>query len=467
MASSNIAAPTIWWRAEPRVTVRSGVASGLSQTSVGFGSSRTDAKSSPGSDVAFGALVTFTVILLLSPQSWVPLLGTLRIAFLAAAVAIGAHLLDRLIRARDVPATPREVVVALVLVAWAVITLPLSYWPAGSVELLADKYLKAIAFFWLIGTVVTSSERLRILAWTLVLCSIPLAATGIRNYIVGEVLSTGVNGFTRIYGYAGTGGSGLTGNPNDLALMLNLIIPIAGALIWMSRRPMARALAVFALVLAVGAVVVTFSRAGFLTLVTTVLMFALILGRRRAPGAAAGLLVIALAALPLLPAGYLDRISTITNIEADETGSARGRWRDTKVALGVVASNPIVGVGIGQDILAMNEERGATWRRIHNAYLQYAVDLGVLGLGLFAWLHLMCLRTARAVEKRALADPARRHLAHLAAGVQVALVAFGVSALFHPIAYQFYFFSVAGLAVALKNTWRAELSTGVGPVRPA
>jgi O-antigen ligase len=105
----------------------------------------------------------------------------------------------------------------------------------------------------------------------------------------------------------------------------------------------------------------------------------------------------------------------------------------------------------------MNDERGrSTWRRIHNAYLQYGVDLGLPGLLLFAWLHVMCFRSARAVERRAAGDPALRQLGYLAAGVQVALVAFGVSALFHPIAYQFYFFSVAGLAVALKTTWRAE-----------
>jgi hypothetical protein len=30
--------------------------------------------------------------------------------------------------------------------------------------------------------------------------------------------------------------------------------------------------------------------------------------------------------------------------------------------------------------------------------------------------------------------------------------------MFHPIAYQFYFFSIAGLAVALKNTYRAEMT---------
>ena len=95
--------------------------------------------------------------------------------------------------------------------------------------MLTDHYLKAVAFFWLLGTLTTthrgcarspgrwSSVRFR---WR---------STGVSNYLSGDVLSTGVRGFTRIAGYMG--GSGLTGNPNDLALMLNLIIPIAGALV--------------------------------------------------------------------------------------------------------------------------------------------------------------------------------------------------------------------------------------------
>jgi hypothetical protein len=41
--------------------------------------------------------------------------------------------------------------------------------------------------------------------------------------------------------------------------------------------------------------------------------------------------------------------------------------------------------------------------------------------------------------------------------VQIALAAFAVAAFFHPIAYQFYFFCVAGLAVALRNACVAEL----------
>ncbi len=406
-----------------------------------------------GSSAAFWALVAFTVILLLSPQAWVPALKVVRIAFLAAGMAMAAHVVERTIRRQPITPLSPEIGIVLALVAWAVLTLPLSIWPGGSVRVLTDNYLKAVAFFWLLGTIVTSTERLRRMAWTLVLCAIPLALTGVVNYLSGDVLSTGVRGFYRIEGYVG--GSGLTGNPNDLALMLNLIVPIAAVLVFISRG-IARMVALGALLLAIAAIVLTFSRAGFMTLAASFLMFLAVLTRRKAAGAAFGLLLLAICVPPLLPQGYMDRISTITNIEADKTGSAQGRWRDIQAAVEVVGKNPVIGVGIGQDILAMNAERGDDWTQVHNAYLQYAVDLGIPGLVLFAWLHLLCYRTARAVEKRAARDPARRQLTLLAAGVQTSLVAFCVAAMFHPIAYQFYFFSIGGLAVALRNIWHAE-----------
>lgn len=418
----------------------------------------------PVNVLAFRALVAFTAILLLSPQAWFPVLGQLRIAFLAAAVAIGAHLLDRIVRRDSAPPFNAEIGVAVLLVAWAVMTLPVSYWAGGSVEVLTSQYIKAVLFFWLVGTLATTERRLRTIAWTLTLCAIPLAATGVANYVSGEVLSTGVPGLTRIYGYMG--GSGLAANPNDLALMLNLIVPIAAAMMIGTRRWWLRAVAALALVLSVAGVIVTFSRAGFLTLAATGVMLLAVLLRRHSAGGAAVLIAIALAAPILVPDGYMDRLSTITDIKTDETGSAQGRWQDIFVAADIVATNPIVGAGIGNDMLALNEHRGVdTYRSVHNAYLQYAVDLGLPGLLLFAWLHIMCFRNARRIEQLARREPAFRSLGPLAAGVQVSLAAFFVAAMFHPIAYQFYFFTIAGLAVALKNTARA-VQAGDTP-RPA
>jgi O-antigen ligase len=410
--------------------------------------------------VAFRALVAFTVILLLSPQAWFPVLGQLRIAFVAATITIGAHLLDRLVRRDASPPFSPEIGIALILVAWAVITVPVSYWVGGSVDVLTNQYLKAVAFFWLVGTLTTTERRLRTIAWTLVLCAIPLAATGLNNYLSGDMVSSGVPGLQRIYGYMG--GSGIAANPNDLALMLNLIIPIAAAMMIATKNPAARAVAAFAMLISVAGVIVTFSRAGFLTLMATSVMLFAVLIRRRSSGAATLLLATALVVPLLVPDAYLARLSTITDIETDKTGSAQGRWQDVIVASGIVAQNPIVGAGIGNDMLALNEYRGrATFRSVHNAYLQYAVDLGLPGLLLFAWLHIRCFRAARRIERLAHADDALRALGPIAAGIQVSLGAFFVAAMFHPIAYQFYFFTIGGLAVALTHTARATAVVAV------
>jgi probable O-glycosylation ligase (exosortase A-associated) len=410
---------------------------------------------STANTVAFRALVAFTVILLLSPQAWFPLLAQLRIAFVAAAVAIGAHLLDRLVRRDSAPPFNSELGVALLLVAWAVITVPVSYWAGGSVEVLTSQYIKAVLFFWLVATLATTARRLKTVAWTLVLCAVPLAVTGLWNYSSGEVLSTGVPGLKRIYGYMG--GSGLAANPNDLALVLNLIIPLAAALIISTRNPAARGVAAVAMLISIAGVIVTFSRAGFLTLAATGVMLLAVLARRHSNGVAALLVAVALVLPVVVPDSYFDRLSTITDIEADQTGSAQGRWRDVVVSAGIVAQNPIVGAGIGNDMLALNRYRGReTFRSVHNAYLQYAVDLGLPGLLLFAWLHVMCFRTARRIERLAPRHDAIRSLGPLAAGIQVSLVTFFVAAMFHPIAYQFYFFTIGGLAIALRNTARAH-----------
>ncbi len=416
--------------------------------------SRRVAAADQGSPVAFGALMAFTAILLLSPQAWFPVLRLLRIAFLAAGLAIGAHVVDCLGRRKPVDSLHPEITVALALVGWAALTIPLSQWPGGSVAELTDHLLKAVAFFWLIGTLVTTGRRLQQFMWLLVLCAIPLSLTALQNYSSGVFLRTPVGSVQRIAGYS-DGGSGLAANPNDLALMLNLLIPFAGAIALSGRGVVQRAVATVTLLLSAAAVIVTFSRAGFLALIATIGM-SLIATARRKPLLSIALLTILLVSIPLLPTDYQQRLSTIADISTDPTGSAQGRWNDLTVAADVVGRYPMTGVGLGQNVLALNRERGATWREVHNVYLQYTMDLGVPGLLLFLWLFVAVYRTASRVRRGSAREPGLRAIAILAASIQASLVAFAVAAFFHPVAYQFYFFCVAGLALAVKTVYDTD-----------
>jgi hypothetical protein len=378
-------------------------------------------------------------VLLLAPQHVFPVLAKLRIALLAGAIAIVAHTRERWARGLPLHQPGREMSLAGWLLVWSLVGIPFSLWPGGSLALLLDLYIKALAVFWMIGNLVDTLPRLRGMAWTLTLLTVALSLVGISNYLSGVF---GATADRRIVGYD----AGLARNPNDLALMINLIIPLAVALLLAARGPLARAVLAAALVLQVMAVIVTFSRAGFLTLATTLGLYAVRLVRRPSRGLVfAGLLGI-LFCVPFIPAGYTDRLLTLGAVDADPTGSAQARWGGTVAALEHATENPILGAGLGMNILVLNASVGVTWRSVHNAYLEYAVDLGLPGLLLFVLLLYRSWQSARAAGRNS--DPA---LAALAEGIEISLVGFAVAAFFHPAAYEFYFFYIAGLAVAARS----------------
>jgi O-antigen ligase len=378
----------------------------------------------------------------------------MRIAFLTGGTAVTLLLWDRWRSQESILKLSPEVLVALMLPAWAFVTLPLSEWPGGSAVLLFSMYSKALLIFWLLANVVTSSRRLRFLIMVLVVCSVPLAVTAVKNFATGTFVSEGSATVHRIIGYD----AGLTRNPNDLALTLNLIIPLGIGLFLTSRKTSVRVLCLLILGIDVLGVILTFSRAGFLGLATIGIMYFVKLVRRPGPDRswAIVILLLVILSLPLLPSSYVDRIATVTDIKADPTGSAQERWRDTFAAIRFVMAHPISGAGIGMDMLALNQMRGQLWKQVHNVYLQYAVDLGIPGLLLFLLLFVGVYRAARSSGQRAASMPAIGDLFLLAEGVQVSLTVFAVEAFFHPVAYQFYFYYIAGLALGTRSATDAS-----------
>ncbi|MDX9701741.1 MAG: tetratricopeptide repeat protein [Candidatus Auribacterota bacterium] len=101
----------------------------------------------------------------------------------------------------------------------------------------------------------------------------------------------------------------------------------------------------------------------------------------------------------------LDFREELKSIAETEKGSANWRltaWRNTLL---MIAHNPFFGVGLnnwqfnyplyarkGKIDTDFNEERQA--KRVHNDYLQFAAELGIVGLGLFLWFLGSMLHTA-------------------------------------------------------------------------
>jgi O-antigen ligase len=88
---------------------------------------------------------------------------------------------------------------------------------------------------------------------------------------------------------------------------------------------------------------------------------------------------------------------------------------------------------------------------VHNAYLNYAVDLGLPGLALFLMLCVGCLRAARRVERERQAAGVDDVTTRLAGAARISLIAFGLAAFFYPVAYNAYFYYIGGLALAARQ----------------
>ena len=388
----------------------------------------------PASRVAFLALILLTFVAIVAPQKTLPLLAVARPALLVATLAIAAAIAARAGTDLPVFAVSRGVILAAALLGWAVITLPLSMWPGGSWDVLSDSFAKAVASLWLVAVIVDSRVRLRqLIGWLSVFSVVPAIAT-VRNYAAGHFTS----------GRVVTHDGGLTGNPNDLALLLTVMLPLTFTLA-MTARTWHRAALLAIAGAQVVATILTFSRGGFLALVALLAILWLKVVTRQPLGAAALAVAVVVVGGLLLPGQYVDHIGTITNIAADATGSAQERWNDMWVAMRLVLGSPFIGTGIGTDILALNDARGARWINIHNVYLRYGVELGLTGLALFLALMTVCLRTVRRVQA---SGTASEPLASLARGIEASLVAFAIGGFFSPLSYHFPFYIVAGLATA-------------------
>ena len=420
-----------WWRAQPDSPVRTEVFTQESRDGT--------------LHFAFWALVVFTLIMILAPQNYFPVLKPLHLAFLVGALASAAYLLSRLAGMAGKVHRSSAMLFAALLFLWALASVPFSLWPGGSLQKIFDVYVKALIIFWLLARVVNSVPRLNKLAWTLSLVSIPLSLSAISAFLQGGIGNVDLtHGWERITGYR----AGLTQNPNDLALMINLTVPFTVGLLLSTRKLLVRVLFSAIAFLDAVAVVATYSRGGFITLMVIVGTYLVFLSGRARLGLAMAIVSMGLLAVPMMPSGYWSRLATITNIQADRTDSAQERWSGMVDATQIIVAHPVIGAGAGMDVLALNEVRGDAWRHVHNIYLEYAVDLGLPGLMLFLALYFTVLRSVRRVRRIVAGKLGGETLYRLSEGIWVALIAFGVSAFFQPVAYEFYFYYIAGLAVA-------------------
>ncbi len=96
--------------------------------------------------------------------------------------------------------------------------------------------------------------------------------------------------------------------------------------------------------------------------------------------------MVILFALPLVPASYWQRMSSITDESLDASGSRDARRTLLGEAWQAFLAYPLTGVGAGNFKAYNPRGRTEPWQETHNVVLQVASELGVFGVLIFFYL---------------------------------------------------------------------------------
>jgi putative inorganic carbon (hco3(-)) transporter len=418
-------------------------------------------------DWAFIGLMVFTGLLFFRPQDLITPLRLLHLAEIAAVLALGSLISGRLARGAPVTRMTPELAGVFGLAAVILVMAPFAVWMGGAIATFTELYAKVVLIFVLMVNTLTSPKRMEQFTWLIVIASAYIAGRAVLDYARGiNLVEHG-----RVQGSVG----GMFKNPNDLALNMVAVLPLAAFLFLQPLSSSKRALAAGAAVLMLGAVVASQSRSGTVGLAAMGLVLSVHMMKRK-PGMVLALVFAALFALPLLPSSYWERIASITNKDLDQTGSREARSILLQESFDAFRTHPFTGVGAGQFKNYNPEGRQEAWRESHNVVLQVAAELGIFGLMVFTYLvgrafyapvqTRRLLRAAAPPRRGAgasapvapLADGEHLMLSNFAAALTASLVGWLVCALFASVAYHWTFYYLLALAAAPRDYLQARVA---------
>lgn len=395
----------------------------------------------------------------LRPQDLHPELGAIRPVLWLAIATLAATLWrdrDQLGRTWK-PLLPLAAVLAVAALSAATTDFEALAW--GAWIALAKTVLVAV----LVVVHLDSARRFEAALWIIAGSVAVLALAAIANGVaVGypdafRIVQGGIGGPPGRFSAQWPEGDGPMRDNNAFARVLVFSLPLYWVLWKLARGRGVRSLAVVAGLATLVALMLTFSRSGFVAAAAVLALAVLqIRPRWKAAAALVAMVVVGYAATPRI---YHDRIRSVTL--TDE--SLRLRYGIWEKGLEMAASRPVLGVGIGTFAAHYGRVAPPPPRSAHNVFVEVLAEMGVVGLAAYLWLLGAAFRRLRRVaaspEPSLDGWPARQ----VAGGLALALAGYLVSS--STLSHAFTSHLMAGLAIAFAlTTWRSRLAAGAGSI---
>jgi O-antigen ligase len=323
------------------------------------------------------------------------------------------------------------------------------------------------------GLILSRASSLRVVVWTMVLAGAFLATISVFQFATGAY-STSFAGFGQsaveqiVGAYDDIRISGSVGDPNFYGQLLVVILPLALDRMWGESTLRLRLIGAGAAVVIAAATVLTFSRGAAVALGAVVVMMAVVY--RPSLRSIAGVTLVGLLAIPLLPPGYVDRLTALTDVGSVEGAtdpSIRGRTAEVTAGWVMFTSHPLTGVGYGlypanyQEYVAdLGIELRSESRNAHSLYLEVAAETGLPGILAMGAL-IVGAMAALARGRRRFEEIGLDQHSRIARALLASMVGFLITALFlhHDFARLFWLLIGISFAVPVIAEREAKLLT--------
>jgi len=290
-----------------------------------------------------------------------------------------------------------------------------------------------------------TKERLNALVWVIVLSIGFFGAKGGVFTLLG-------GGTAHVFGPAGS----FIQDNNDLGLALVTVIPLMRYLQLASPHRTVRWGLGGLIALSFIAILGTYSRGALVG--TAVLVVALVLKSRRRVMMVAGIAVVLVLGIGLMPQYWHTRMGTIASEEVD--ASVQGRLDAWGYAIDLALERPITGGGFRAVEGYVNPNSGVA-RSAHSIYFEVLGEHGFVGLALYLALGIGTFFTGSWILRHAKGDPDLVWARDLASMLQVSLTAFAVAGLFLGLAFFDLFYHLVAIMILTDAVVRQTLSASV------
>ncbi len=396
-----------------------------------------------GHALTYLGLYLFSVMVFFRPYELMPSLSFLSATAVYFAVAtLLIYVPTQLATEGNLTTFPTEIKCILALTAIALVTMPIAKSPGTAWEEFNDPFIKVVLMFIVMVNVLRTRERLMGLMWLSLGMGLYLSYTALGMYWRGELNTEGYRVAVEI--------GGMFGNPNEMALHLVMMTPIAFCLGLAAKSNVMRFVYFAMTALFIGANFVTYSRGGFLGLLAAAGVLAWKLGRKSRlyvslVSAFAGILIMLLA-----PGNYGLRMLSIFIPGLDPVGSSDQRKELLERSIIVTLRNPW-GIGIGNFPIV-----GVRNLVSHNSFTQVSSELGILGLAAYLIFMISPFRKLGAIERMIFKEGEHEWFYYLSIGLQASIVSYLVSSFFASVAYNWFIYYLIAYAVAFRRIYSLE-----------